>query len=349
MTKILILTDYRGAFYSTARTRHGLCSMDVGRVVRQFERAGCRVEVTGFADLNLAADLHGVPVLYTSSEDPDLLYKSWIEDLVLALETAGAHTVPPHRYLRAHHNKVLMEALRGQLFPKEAARLGTRSFGTYEELERSTLDGRWPKVIKSAYGAGSDYVARAADRAELLRLAHAMSRAGSPGETVREHARRLLRREHHPRSLHRRKFLVQEFVPGLSGDFKVLRMGDRYYTLYRRNRPGDFRASGSGDFDFQDTGGVDRDALLDYAERAAEMIDTPLVSSTSVSTAPSSTLSSSSACTSAPSPRKSPPTTTSGGTGPGRALRSGVTWRRCSARRSCATSAGDPYRLRRSQ
>ncbi|WP_405111365.1 hypothetical protein OG559_01420 [Micromonospora sp. NBC_01405] len=278
MTKILILTDYRGAFYSTARTRHGLCSMDVGRVVRQFERAGCRVEVTGFADLNLAADLHGVPVLYTSSEDPDLLYKSWIEDLVLALETAGAHTVPPHRYLRAHHNKVLMEALRGQLFPKEAARLGTRSFGTYEELERSTLDGRWPKVIKSAYGAGSDYVARAADRAELLRLAHAMSRAGSPGETVREHARRLLRREHHPRSLHRRKFLVQEFVPGLSGDFKVLRMGDRYYTLYRRNRPGDFRASGSGDFDFQDTGGVDRDALLDYAERAAEMIDTPLVS-----------------------------------------------------------------------
>jgi hypothetical protein len=89
-----------------------------------------------YADLDLSADLHGVPVLYTSSEDRGLQYKSWIEDLVLAMEAAGARTIPSFRFLRAHHNKVMMEALRTQLFPKEAALLHTYSFGTYRISRR---------------------------------------------------------------------------------------------------------------------------------------------------------------------------------------------------------------------
>ncbi|MEU8283047.1 hypothetical protein AB0C01_01650 [Micromonospora sp. NPDC048905] len=278
MTRILILSDYRGTFYSTARTQHGLCTMDLGRITGQLTRAGFEPEVIGFADLDLSDDLRGVPVLYTSSEDRGLHYKSWIEDLVLALETAGARVTPAYRYLRAHHNKVMMEALRAQLFPRDAQRLGTRTFGTYEELADAALDGPWPKVLKSAYGAGSQFVARAANRPELLRTARAFSRTHDHAETVREHGRRLLRRDHHPRSTHRQKFLVQALIPGLSGDFKVLRMGTRYYTLYRRNRPGDFRASGSGDFDFEDLAGVDRAALLTYAEQVADILGTPLTS-----------------------------------------------------------------------
>ncbi|WP_327031950.1 hypothetical protein [Micromonospora ureilytica] len=278
MTRILILTDYRGTFYSTARTKHGLCTMDLDKVTAYLRRAGLEPEVVRFADLDLSDSLHGVPVLYTSSEDRGLHYKSWIEDLVLALETAGAHIIPGYRYLRAHHNKVMMEALRAQLFPQDARRLGTRTFGTFEELAATELDGPWPKVLKAAYGAGSQFVARAADRHELLRTARALSHTPDRGEAVREHGRRLLRRDHHARSLHRQKFLVQAMVPGLTGDFKVLRMGERYYTLYRRNRPGDFRASGSGDFDFHDMAGVDREALLDYAERVSDILGTPLTS-----------------------------------------------------------------------
>ncbi|GAB3957802.1 hypothetical protein GCM10027614_73980 [Micromonospora vulcania] len=198
MTRILMLTDYRGTFYSTARTRHGLCTMDVDRIVAYFTRAGLEPEVTRFADLDLSDDLRGVPVLYTSSEDRGLHYKSWIEDLVLSLETAGAQTIPGYRYLRAHHNKVMMEALRTRLFPQDARFLGTRTFGTYEELAATELDGPWPKVLKSAYGAGSQFVARATDRRELLRTARTLSETQDRGEAVREHGRRLLRRDHHP-------------------------------------------------------------------------------------------------------------------------------------------------------
>jgi glutathione synthase/RimK-type ligase-like ATP-grasp enzyme len=39
----------------------------------------------------------------------------------------------------------------------------------------------------------------------------------------------------------------QEFIPGNQGDCRITIIGGRYgYVLYRRNRPGDFRASGSG-------------------------------------------------------------------------------------------------------
>jgi len=48
------------------------------------------------------------------------------------------------------------------------------------------------------------------------------------------------------RSLHRRKFVVQNFIGGLTHDYKVLAYGKKYYVVRRDNRPGDFRASGSG-------------------------------------------------------------------------------------------------------
>ena len=53
-------------------------------------------------------------------------------------------------------------------------------------------------------------------------------------------------------SLHRHKFVVQNFVPNLDNDWKVLVFGEKYYILYRKNRENDFRASGSGNFIFKE-------------------------------------------------------------------------------------------------
>ena len=44
----------------------------------------------------------------------------------------------------------------------------------------------------------------------------------------------------------------QEFVPDNPADMKIIVIGDRYvYGYWRNNRPGDFRASGGGNLDFQ--------------------------------------------------------------------------------------------------
>jgi hypothetical protein len=42
----------------------------------------------------------------------------------------------------------------------------------------------------------------------------------------------------------------QEFVPGNDGDTRITVIGHRAYGIYRRNRPGDFRASGSKLLDY---------------------------------------------------------------------------------------------------
>ena len=76
-------------------------------------------------------------------------------------------------------------------------------------------------------------------------------------------------------SLHRKKFILQEFLPGLESDFKILVYYDRYYVLHRQNRTGDFRASGSGIFDLPEEPG---DQLLDFAERVHRSFDVPMSS-----------------------------------------------------------------------
>ena len=54
-------------------------------------------------------------VIYQSSEDPELHYKDYIEDVLLTLKIQGAKLIPNFDYFRAHHNKVFMEFLRDVL------------------------------------------------------------------------------------------------------------------------------------------------------------------------------------------------------------------------------------------
>jgi len=75
--------------------------------------------------------------------------------------------------------------------------------------------------------------------------------------------------------LHRSKFIVQEFIPNLSNDWKVLVYWDKYFVLRRKNRPNDFRASGSGLFSFDET--VDQ-RLLDAAREIRQIFDVPMIS-----------------------------------------------------------------------
>ena len=68
--------------------------------------------------------------------------------------------------------------------------------------------------------------------------------------------------------------IVQPFIPGLHGDYKVLIFGRKYYTLYRKNRENDFRASGSGFF--YDVPLEEHEGLLNFARKITREIDFPI-------------------------------------------------------------------------
>ena len=248
METIYLITDYRDAFYSSVRNYRGLCSMDTGDLSRLFERQGFDLVIRKYPEIDLAGDEYrGRYVLYQSSEDPGLRYKSYIEDIICGLGLKEAILIPPYPMLRAHHNKVFMEIMRDISINREIKALWSRKFGTYEDFENAFLS--YPSVIKPAEGAGSRGVGLLRNERDKKRLGRVTSRVFDLWDAVLEKYRRLTRKCYTARSQHRNKFIVQEFVGGLEDDYKVLAFFDKYYVLNRRNRKGDFRASGSGDFE----------------------------------------------------------------------------------------------------
>ena len=82
-------------------------------------------------------------------------------------------------------------------------------------------------------------------------------------------------RGYKPISNFRQKFVAQNFISGLSCDYKVLIYENKYYVLRRRNRNNDFRASGSGLLEFVKE---PPNKLLNYIEKVFEFFDVPFAS-----------------------------------------------------------------------
>jgi hypothetical protein len=69
--------------------------------------------------------------------------------------------------------------------------------------------------------------------------------------------------------------VVQEYIPGLQNDWKVLVFGDKYYPLLRQTRKNDFRASGSGLLSFPKEL---PDGMLDTIQTIVEYFNVPQLS-----------------------------------------------------------------------
>ncbi|MFN7965641.1 MAG: hypothetical protein U0V87_08135 [Acidobacteriota bacterium] len=274
MRSVLMLVDYKGDFYSSRRLPY--VSMDIPRLREEFRRLDVELDIRSFTDLEFRdSSLTGRPVLYQSSEDHHLHYKSFIEDMVLGLTLANAFVIPKYEYLRAHHNKVFLEVLRDLLPIPELKTISGRTFGTLEEFRSRAASLKYPVVIKPSAGATSSGVTLATDRTTAVAAARRISRTFYPVDGAKEIVKSLIRSYHKRRSHHRHKFVAQEFVAGLKGDFKVLVYGEKYFVLSRRNRDNDFRASGSGKFQFNKEL---PEGLLDTCRRIYVALDVPFLS-----------------------------------------------------------------------
>lgn len=273
---ILLLKDYRDGFYSSTRQKYA--SLDVGALVAALAKRGIKVEQRTFADLNLRTQSYRDRfVLYQSSEDRDLLYKSYIEDVVLALSTQGARVIPPFTALRAHHNKVFMELLRDSSGFAPIQNLKSRTYGTLEDFDRQPPHAPYgePLVFKPAEGLAGTSVRIAKSQEERRAAAEELSRSVHVVDAAKDIYRRGTRPTHRALSNHRRKFLTQDFVPGLAHDYKVIPFESRVYVLQRGVRPNDFRASGSGRWTWLEE---PIPAILDYAQQVRTFFDVPYAS-----------------------------------------------------------------------
>ncbi|WP_010249564.1 hypothetical protein [Myroides injenensis] len=253
MKKILILTDYRGEFQCSVNDLINYQSMDIESIKKKFVANGFVVKIQKISEINYFDDFKGWYVLYHSSEDQGLYYKSYIQDICMYLDRKGAILLPKYYCLQAHHNKVFMELLRNELVLEEQYR--SLVFGTYEEFSMCKSFS-FPVIFKLAEGAGSRSVQKANDISELVNIVKKSIKVKdySVRYLLKEFLLRIkklflrsngeLKREY---TNYRKKFIIQPFYE-LEGDCKVLRYGSKYYILGRKNRINDFRASGSGIF-----------------------------------------------------------------------------------------------------
>lgn len=281
--KIFLLTDYKGHFGSKHFDVPYRSGFSKDLLIQYFERAGIAAEAVPFADLDLSpSSVKGKAFLYTSSEDIGYHYKTYIEDIVLGIETAGGMPIPQFKYLRANNNKVFMEILRHQIDLPAIRNLHSTSYGTLEELmkdQRLKIE-TFPKVLKLSEGASGRNVYLAESYRALVRLVKQKCRTRNALEDLWDYGRSVKHQGYGRESLYRKKFVVQDFVPDLKNDWKVYVFYDAYFVFYRpvfRKRK--FKASGGG-YDNYAYGLEAKipDGLLDFAKRIRDIFDVPQIS-----------------------------------------------------------------------
>ena len=248
MKKIYALTDYKNHFGSKWKASPYRSGYDKSLLKKYFNKYDFEIEFVQYKNITFNDDIwKNKVVIYTSSEEIGLNYKSYIEDIVLGIENSGAHVIPGYSFFRANNNKVCMEILRDQLLGDELSGNRSKIYGTFEELKEDLSQNKinYPCVIKKAAGAMSRGVFIANSEKALEKYAKKISRIPNYFAELKEILRKLKHKDYKAESKYQNKFIIQPFIPNLRNDWKVLVYGDHYYILNRGIKENDFRASGS--------------------------------------------------------------------------------------------------------
>lgn len=273
-----MLTDYKGHFGSKYNATPYRSGMSKDLLIHYFEKMKYSIEFVNFSDMTFKEEYSKDHFfVYTSSEDIGYYYKDYIEDVVLGLQEKGLPVVPDFKFLRANNNKVFMEILKSIIFNDAINNLSAKHYGVLEDVDLKSLS--YPVVIKESAGAMSRGVALAASEKEFLKKAKKIGRTANLNQDLRDFLRARKQKEYIRESLYRNKFIVQQFIPGLESDFKILIFGKRYYIFERPVRKNDFRASGSGNVNYVYGSNVlCSDRIFDFAKNVFEQANVPHLS-----------------------------------------------------------------------
>jgi len=132
-------------------------------------------------------------------------------------------------------------------------------------------------VIKSSEGAMSVGVELSKNKQDLINKIKILSSTKNFKLDIKDSLRALKHKGYIKESVHRKKYVIQNFIPNLKNDWKILIFGDRYYIIYRETRDNDFRASGSGKLLLNDELPI-QDGILNLAKKVYDSFDTPHLS-----------------------------------------------------------------------
>lgn len=275
MKPIYLITESDGFFGQRHMPWEGL---DLDKVELHLGEEFKPVRVTWMQLANGEVCPHDSVILHSSSQQPE--YKNFIDDILLYLLSTGNVLVPSIHATRSHENKGYQELHKRILgIPS----LRSAYFAKVKEVETAKIG--FPVVLKKLSGFGSSGVCMVKSPEEFRRAAKL--KGGMPwtdlplywkrglGHLFRRHVlRRKNLKPYGDYYAPMARCVLQEFIPQLSCDYKVLTFQKQIFLARREVRANDFRASGSGKIEWEQP----PPGLLDFARATLDKFDEPFMS-----------------------------------------------------------------------
>lgn len=261
---IYLITHSNGYF---GRGSHSWKGLDVGEISQYFMRSGLEcivLDVSELISLRISPD---DVILSSLSENEEV--RAYLMD-VLYLFSGKCMLIPAYEHLMAYENKGFQQIYRER-----------NGFGNLKgSYVLNILNEKvvYPVVLKELVGAGSKTVKLCSNKKELERIARSRVGLSFLRKVVKLIRRFTLSKDDFSEycSLYfpYKRLVCQDFIPALDCDYKVLVFGEKYYCLKRSVRGNDFRASGSGLFEFAEIASN----VLEFSRSIRENVDSPYIS-----------------------------------------------------------------------
>ncbi len=266
------------------QTRKPWVSIDTNKFINYLEEFGYNIEKSEFHKiLNENPNISGETIFYTFHQKSEI--REYIRDAMYSLNKNN-NIIPSYDMLKCHENKGFQEILRKSL---SIEGLNSYYFSSCEELEKYEI--RFPVVLKTVDGSNGTGVFLCNSKNDILNKISKFDKQDIFTKIDLFRRKYLRKKKQYPLYpeytnesdyrlysdyvKHEKRFILQEFVPNLKNDYRVLIIYDKYFVMKRHNRKNDFRASGAKKFDINF---VPEETLLNKAKYYYEKFDSPFLS-----------------------------------------------------------------------
>ena len=258
---IFLITLPNGSFGSSGQSWKKL---DINKIKSLVD---FNVEIDSIANIDHIPLNKDDVLIYTSSENPEV--RQYIKNKLFYIKDKCT-LIPSYDLLMAHEDKGFQEVMK---LEKDFGNLKGNYFFDLDDHKIS-----YPKVLKTAQGAGSSGVFLIKDSNNLKKIQNTYFNQSIKRKIIKLQRKAKLYKEEYINYNYKYKnfslFVEQNFIPNLQHDFKVLVFGDRFFVLKRKVRKNDFRASGSGNFEFVEP----PHEVLNFAKNISLILNSPYLS-----------------------------------------------------------------------
>lgn len=280
--KNLVILTCRDKFFG--QTRKPWTSLDVDKIAENIREKGYEVELYDFHEIiNSDLNLQDKTIIYAFSQKDN--YRAYINDIVFQLSKRN-HVIPSYDLLKCHENKGYQEIYKKEIGLES---LPATYYSSYKEVDFASLS--YPIVLKTTQGTNGKGVYLIKTPDEVPEVISKIVKKTSVWRKADFFRRKYFRKKKFPeypgfsdsKDLQEYKeylreeqnFIIQQYIPDLDFDYRVLIAFDRYYIMKRSVKKGDFRASGSKLFGFDTR---PDESLLNFARFVYEKFDSPFLS-----------------------------------------------------------------------